>query len=48
MSVSTLPNPKNQSDDAIIINALNILSNRIKRPNNFITSVADTKSFLKL
>ena len=49
MSVSTLPISSNQiAEDEVISNALNILSSRIKRPNNFITSVKDTKLFLTL
>jgi DNA repair protein RadC len=49
MSILTLPISSNQiADDAVIENALSILSSRLKRPNNFITSVADTKAFLKL
>ena len=49
MSISTLPTSDNQiAENTVIEQALNILESRIKRPNNFITSVADTKSFLKL
>ena len=49
MSVSTLPISLNKiAEDEVISNALNILSSRIKRPNNFITSVKDTKAFLTL
>ena len=49
MSVSILPvSPDMIEEDRVIKDALNILSNRIKRPNNFMTSVKDTKAFLKL
>ena len=49
MNISTLYKSSNHiNDNAIINNALNILSKRIKRPNHFITSVEDTKSYLKL
>jgi len=49
MNISTLPkSEKYIVENAVIENALSILSNRIKRPKNFITSVEDTKSYLKL
>lgn len=49
MSVSTLPRlPSSHADNAIIEDALRILSERIKRPNIFITSPKDIKSYLKL
>ena len=49
MSISTLPISTNKiNEDEVINNALNILSSRIKRPNNFITSVKDTKAFFTL
>ena len=49
MSISTLPISANKiNEDEVINNALNILSSRIKRPNNFITSVKDTKAFFTL
>jgi DNA repair protein RadC len=49
MSVSTLPKPpSNSTDNAIIENALKILSDRIRRPDTYITSPNDTKNYLRL
>ncbi len=49
MTISTLPTPSTDtSDNAIIESALEILENRIKQPNHYITSPSDTKAYLKL
>ncbi len=49
MSISTLPTPSNNTaDNAIIESALEILANRIKQPDHYITSPNDTRAFLKL
>ena len=49
MSISTLPTPSTDTaDNAIIESALEILANRIKQPDHYITSPSDTRAFLKL
>ena len=49
MSISTLPQPSTDTvDNAIIESALEILANRIKQPDTYITSPSDTRAFLKL
>ena len=49
MSISTLPTPSTDTaDNAIIESALEILANRIKQPDTYITSPSDTRAFLKL
>ena len=49
MSISTLPTPSTDTaDNAIIESALNILANRIKQPDHYITSPSDTRAFLQL
>jgi len=49
MSVSTLPKlTSNPSDNAIIEDALRILSDRITMPDTYVTGPSDIKNYLKL
>ena len=46
---STLPKSSNQlADNAVIQEALNILTTRMKQPQTYITSPEDVKNFLRL